>query len=157
MANQNYLTENEVIKGVENYLSQKGQTTRKRLIKKADACSKQHGVDLVFKLENNRGNGNWYFIEAKGNKRSDGNKMKSAFNTNIRWAISQIILRIRVDSTKNNYIYGIAVPQYEIDKCIQMIRDNWALKHLKIRLYGVHYSGDALTATEYVPSKIYIP
>ncbi|BDF67562.1 hypothetical protein CE91St43_15340 [Oscillospiraceae bacterium] len=110
MVNQDYLSEDEVIKGVENYLSQKGQTKRKRLITKAAASSKQHGIDLVFKFENDHGNGNWYFIEAKGNKRSDGAAMKSAFNTNFRWAISQIILRIKVDSTKNNYIYGIAVP-----------------------------------------------
>ena len=68
MTNQDYLSEDEVIKGVQNYLSQKGQTARKRLITKAAASSRQHGVDLVFKLENDRGNGNWYFIEAKGNK-----------------------------------------------------------------------------------------
>ena len=68
MTNQDYLSEDEVIKGVQNYLSQKGQTARKRLITKAAASSRQHGVDLVSKLENDRGNGNWYFIEAKGNK-----------------------------------------------------------------------------------------
>ncbi len=155
MENQDYLSEDEIIKGVENYLSQKGRTVRKRLIKKATASSKQHGIDLVFKLENDRGNGNWYFIEAKGNKRSDGAAMKSAFHTNFRWAISQIVLRIKVDPRKYNYIYGIAVPQCEIDKCIQMIHDNWALKHLKIRLYGVSSCGDTLFANEYVPSKIY--
>ena len=58
MENQDYLSEDEIIKGVENYLSQKGRTVRKRLIKKATASSKQHGIDLVFKLENDRGNGN---------------------------------------------------------------------------------------------------
>ena len=158
MATRDFLTEDEVIQGVTNFLSQKGRTTQKRLINKSDAKTKQHGVDLKFKLENDKKNGNWYIIEAKGNLRSDGTKMLSASNTNLRWAISQIILRITVDSRNNNYIYGIAMPKSDVVKSINsdLIKNNWALKHLKIRFYG-SFRDDAgnLTATEYLPSQIY--
>ncbi len=155
MDNADFLTENEVIQGVANYLAQKGRTSQKRLIRKSDATTKQHGVDLLFKLENDKGNGNWYYIEAKGNVKASGDPMSSTWNTNFRWAISQIILRIKVDSTRNNYIYGIAMPRSDIEKCIKLIQDNWALKKLKIRLYGAYRDGEILTAIEYTPSKIY--
>lgn len=82
--------------------------------------------------------------------------MSSPSNKNFRWAISQIILHIKVDSTKYNYSYGIAMPQSDIEKCIRLIRGNWALKHLKIRLYGAFYNKQGrLTAVEYLPDKIY--
>jgi len=157
MTTKDYLTENEVIEGVKNYLEQKGKTAQKRVINISDAKKKEHGVDLAVKLENNQKRGNWYFIEAKGNKRADGTIMRSSYNTNFRWAISQIILRIKVDSTRNNYIYGIAMPKSDIEKCIQLIRENWALKHLKIRLYGSFYDENAgkFMAKEYLPREIY--
>ena len=61
-----------------------------------------------------------------------------------------------MNSTKNNYIYGIAIPNSEIDHAIKLIHDNWALKHLKIRLSGAYYNDeDKLTATEYYPEEIY--
>ena len=156
-ATRDFLTENEVIEGVKNYLEQKGNTTNKRLINKSDAEKKERGVDLVIKLENMQKRGNWYFIEAKGNKRSDGSIMRSSYNTNFRWAVSQIILRIRVDSRRNNYIYGIAMPKSDIEKCIKLISKNWALKHLKIRLYGAYYDENKgeFTAKEYLPKDIY--
>ena len=150
------LTENEVIEAVTNYLKNKGRTEVKQVIHKSDASQKEHGVDLKIKLANNKGRGNYYFIEAKGNKRSDGTPMSSAFNTNFRWAISQIVFRIKVDSTKNNYIYGIALPNSEIQSAINLIHDNWALKHLKIRLYGAYRNdNDELIAIEYCPEDIY--
>ena len=158
MSTRDFLTEDEVIQGVTNYLSQKGRTTQKRLINKSDAKTKQHGVDLKFKLENNKKNGNWYIIEAKGNLKSDGTKMRSASNTNLRWAISQIILRITVDSRNNNYIYGIAMPKSDVENAIKLdlIKNNWALKHLKIRFYGAFQDDNGnLTAQEYLPSQIY--
>lgn len=154
MNTKDLLTEDEVIKAVENYLSQKGHTSNKRLINKADAKKKQRGVDLIFKLENAKKNGNWYFIEAKGNLKSDGTPMRSSYNTNFRWAVSQIVLRIQVDSRNNNYIYGIAMPNSEIEKCIKLFGGNWALRHLKIRLYGAYKNGDELTAKEYLPKDI---
>ena len=58
MVQRDFLTENQVIQGVENYLKQKGRTSHKRVICKADAKKKEHGVDLVVKLENERKNGN---------------------------------------------------------------------------------------------------
>ncbi len=156
MAVRDLLTENEVIQGVENYLRQKGTTQRRRIINKSDAGKKEHGVDLYIKLENESGNGNRYFIEAKGNKKADGSIMKSSCNTNFRWAISQIILRIKVDPRKNNYIYGIAMPKSDVEKCMESIRENWALKHLKIRLFGAYHDENGqLTAIEYLPRHIY--
>lgn len=155
MDDRDWLTEDEVIAGVENYLKQKGRTENKRVINKSSAKKKEHGVDLVMKLENSSGNGNWYFIEAKGNVRSDGKKMKSLCKTNFRWALSQIILRIRIDSRNYNYNYGIAMPKSDIEKCIPLINGNWALKELKIRLYGAFYDEGQLTAKEYLPATIY--
>ena len=156
MCTADYLTENQVIKGVQNYLHNKGRTTQKRVINKSDAATKEPGVDLLIKLENDKKHGNWYFIEAKGNLKADGTAMKSSYLTNFRWAISQIILRIKVDSRHNNYIYGIAMPRSDIKKCIKLIHENWALKHLKIRLYGAYIDDNGeLTALEYLPSEIY--
>ena len=150
------LTENEVIDAVINYLNSKGNTQITKILRRSDASQKQHGVDLQVKLVNEKGNGNNYFIEAKGNKKSDGAIMRSSANTNFRWAISQILLRIKVDSTKNNYIYGIAIPNSEIKNAIKLIHDNWALKKLKIRLYGAYYNENGeLNAIEYCPSDIY--
>ena len=156
MQELDYLTEDEVVKGVENYLLSKGKTTSKRVITKADAAKKEHGVDLKIKLENDQKRGNIYFIEAKGNKRADGRKMRSTWNTNFRWSISQIILRMNVDSRNNNYIYGIAVPNAHISGCIKLIEENWALKHLKLRLYGAYWDNGQLTAKEYCPKDIYV-
>jgi len=150
------LTEEQVIEGVINYFKTKGITKIKEVRQKANTANKQHGVDLKLKLKNEKGNGNNYLIEAKGTLRADGSVMRSSTNTNFRWAISQIILRINVDSTKYNYIYGIAMPNSEIKKCVRLIRDNWALKYLKIRLYGAFYDENGqLTAVEYSPKNIY--
>lgn len=115
------LTEDEVIEAVTNYLNTKGNTEIRKIVHRSDASRKEHGVDLQIKLSNEKGNGNNYFIEAKGNKRADGTPMRSTANTNFRWAISQIILRITVDSTKKNYIYGIALPNFEIKRAIKLI------------------------------------
>lgn len=155
MQHKDLLTENEVIQGVESFLKQKGTTSHKRVIHKADAEKKEHGVDLVLKLENENKRGNWYFIEAKGNLKADGSKMKSSCNTNFRWALSQIILRIEVNPTKYNYNYGIALPRSDAERCKKLIKKNWAMKYLKIRLYGVFYKDGQLTAEEYLPKDIY--
>jgi len=155
MEDRDWLTEDEVIEGVKNYLMQKGCTVQRRVIKASSAANKERGVDLIMKLENSSGNGNWYFIEAKGNVRSDGRKMSSRCKTNFRWAISQIILRINVNSRNYNYNYGIAMPKSDIEKCIELIRENWALEHLKIRLYGAFCVEGQFTAKEYLPNNIY--
>lgn len=156
MKKRDWLTENEVIAGVENFLMQKGRTANKRLISKSDAEKKEQGADLRFKLENERKNGNMYIIEAKGSLKADGSKMKSSSRTNFRWAISQIILRIEVDSRKYNYIYGIAMPKSDIEHNMKLIQNNWALKYLKIRLYGAFRDKEGqLTAIEYLPKNIY--
>ena len=100
-------------------------------------------------------NYNYIFIEAKGNLKADGSRMKSSCNTSFRWALSQGILRIEVDSRKYNHIYCIALPRSDAERCRKRIQNNWALKHLKIRLYGAFYEGNQLTAVEYLPKDIY--
>ncbi len=156
MSDRDLLTEDQVIQGVENFLRQKGRTVQKILIKKSSASKKERGVDLIFKLQNERKWGNRYFIEAKGNLKADGSEMTSTYNTNFRWALSQIILRIKVDSRRYNYIYGIAMPRSDVEKCIGLICDNWALRYLKIRLYGSFYDDEGnLTAKEYLPKYLY--
>ena len=47
------------------------------------------------------------------------------------------------------------MPKSDIDKCKKLIQENWALKHLKIRLYGAFFENEELTAIEYLPSDIY--
>lgn len=130
---------------------QKGRTENKRVRISADAEKMQHGVDLAVNLGNNR-----YFIEAKGTVRSNGELMRSRFNTNFRWAISQIILRVATDSTNYADIYAIAVPENKIENCKKLIHENVALKMLKIRLFGAYRteSGE-LFAKEYKPKDIY--
>ena len=110
MTNRDLLTENEVIQGVINFLDQKGITKSKRILNRANAEKKEHGIDLKFTLENRAKNGNKYIIEAKGNKNTNGTIMRSMYDTNFRWVLSQIVLRIKVNPTKYNYIYGIAMP-----------------------------------------------
>ena len=61
MQGLDYLTEDEVIEGVANYLLQKGKTTNKQVIRMADTASKEHGVDLKIKLANDQNKGNLYF------------------------------------------------------------------------------------------------
>ena len=59
------LTENEVIDAVISYFNTKGRTEVKKVVSRADASQKEHGVDLQIKLANAKGNGNKYFIEPK--------------------------------------------------------------------------------------------
>ena len=81
--------------------------------------------------------------------------MSSRCQTSFRWALSQIILRIEVDPRNYNHNYGIAMPKSDIEKCIDLISGNCALKHLKIRLDGAFYDKGQLTAKEYLPTDIY--
>lgn len=134
----------------------KGRTSNRRVINEANAEIKEHGIDLCFKLSNDAGRGNLYMIEVKGNLKSDGLAMKSNFLTNFRSAISEIVLRIKVDSTRNSYIYGIAIPDSEFSRCKHLIENNWALKHLKIRIYGAYrLDKNTFDANEYTPKDIY--
>lgn len=66
MVQRDFLTENQVIQGVENYLKQKGRTSHKRVICKADAEKKKPGVDLIVKLENERKMETGILLKQKG-------------------------------------------------------------------------------------------
>ena len=147
-----WLTDDETALGALNFLSQKGRTVNKRLLKHA---KQPHGIDLVVKLENEKGRGNRYFITAKGNLQYDGTKVRPFIDPVLYLALMQMILRINVSSTRYNYIYGVAVPESEIPQCIALIRGNKAFMQLKIRLYGVYTEKGRLCATEYLPKEIY--
>ena len=145
------MTENQVINGVENYLLQKGKTENKRVVSHSDAERKEHGIDIHVKLGDNR-----YYIEAKGSVKSDGSRMLSAFDTNFRWAISQIVLRMTTDPTNYANVYGIAVPDDKIPRCKKMIQNNKGLSLLKLRLFGAFINDDGVPfANEYLPKDIY--
>ena len=62
---------------------------------------------------------------------------------------------VRCCPRKYNHIYGIALPKSDAERCRNLIKKNWALKHLKIRLYGAFYKDGQLTAVEYLPKDIY--
>lgn len=154
------LTEDEVIQGTATYLLGKGKTTKTEIRKIARASRKEHGVDLCVYKGTPEGRGNLYFVEAKGNLKVAKDNLreakKSNFLTEFRWGISQIILRIDYASNKNNRIYGIAIPKTEPPRCLRLIRDNWALKTLGIRLFCAYRDDNGeLFAQELTPSKIY--
>ena len=149
------LAENDVIKGVKNFLLAKGKTSRSDVRCSANAEKKEHGIDLKIYKGTANGRGNIYHIEAKGDILASGDKKKTNFLTEFRWAVSQIILRINHPSNKNNRIYGIAIPAYEKDRCIKLIKNNWALKELGIRLYCAYKKDGKLTADEYTPKDLY--
>ena len=46
-------------------------------------------------------------------------------------------------------------PMCKSKNAIELIESNWALKHLKLRLYGAYWENGQLTAKEYCPKAIY--
>ena len=96
-----------------------------------------------------------YYIEAKGVLRAkDDAEKKSRFDTEFRFAISQIILRMKELSTAT--IYGIAVPKTEKDYRLKLLKNNKGLKTLKMRLYFAYQAENGeCYAEELTPKDIY--
>ncbi len=129
------MNEDNVIDGVINYLKEKNRKRDSfRVIHRSYAKDGDHGIDLKCAAYSGKLISNRYYIEAKGTlKAKDNSEKKSKFETEFRWAISQIILQM--SELSGATVYGIAVPQTEKDSCLRLMRDNRGLKKLGVRLY----------------------
>ena len=150
------MNEDDVVKGVKNYLEFKNSHRDDFVVKKvASAEKREKGVDLYGYCKSGKNKSNRYYIEAKGTlKASDNSKKKSSFNTEFRWAVSQIVLRM--EEFNNAAIYGIAIPKEKKDGCLRLMRKSKGLAKLKVRLYLADKDENGkLFAEEMNPSDIY--
>ena len=129
------MNEDNVIDGVVNYLKEKnGHRDGFRVLHRSRAKDGDKGIDLKCAAYSHGIISNRYYIEAKGTlKAEDNSEKKSDFRTEFRWAISEIILRMKELSAAT--VYGIAIPEAEKDKCLRLMSNNKGLKKLGVRLY----------------------
>lgn len=150
------MNENDVVEGVWNYLKDKhGSRDGFKYLERADAKKGDHGVDLKCAAYSGKLISNRYYIEAKGTlKAKDNSPKKSKFQTEFRWAVSQIVLRMQEWSKAT--IYGIAVPATEKESCLKIMRSSKGLKLLGVRLFLAYEANDGkYYAEEMKPGKIY--
>ncbi len=150
------MNEDNVIDGVINYLKDKNRHRDGfKIIHRSYAKDGDHGIDLKGVAYSGRRQSNRYYIEAKGTLRAkDDSEKKSKFETEFRWAISQIVLQMSELSSAS--VFGIAVPMTEKEDCLRLMRNNKGLKKLKIRLYLAYKgSNGEYYAEELKPSQIY--
>lgn len=150
------MNEDNVIDGVINYLKEKNRHRDNfKVLHRSYAKDGDHGIDLKCAAYSNNIISNRYYIEAKGTlKAKDNSTKKSKFETEFRWAISQIILQMKEFSSATNY--GIAVPESEKTNCLRLMRDNKGLKKLGIRLYLTYKAENGeYFAKELTPKDIY--
>lgn len=150
------MNEDNVIDGVINYLKAKNRHRDRFEIKhRSYAKDGDHGIDLSCLAYSGKKRSNRYYIEAKGTlKAKDNSEKKSKFETEFRWAISQIILQMTEHS--NATVYGIAVPETEKDNCLRLMSNNKGLKKLKVRLYLAYKEQNGeYFAKELKPKDIY--
>lgn len=124
-----------MIDGVVNYLREKHRHRDGfRVLHRSYAKDGDKGIDLKCAAYSNGIISNRYYIEAKGTlKAKDNSEKKSKFETEFRWAISQIILQMKELSSAT--VYGIAIPESEKDDCLKLMSDNKGLAKLKVRLF----------------------
>lgn len=129
------MNEDNVLDGVINYLKEKNRHRDGfKVLKRCYAKDGDQGIDLKCAAYSGKTISNWYYIEAKGTlKAKDNSEKKSKFETEFRWAISQIVLQMKELSSAT--VYGIAVPETEEASCLRLMRDNKGLKRLGVRLY----------------------
>ncbi len=150
------MNEDNVIDGVINYLKDKN---RKRddfkILHRSYAKDGDHGIDIKCAAYSGDTISNRFYIEAKGTLRAkDNSEKKSKFETEFRWAISQIILQMKELSAATTY--GIAIPKTEEDDCLRLMRSNKGLKKLGVRLYLAYKAENGeYYAEEMKPSEIY--
>ncbi len=150
------MNEDNVIDGVVNYLKDKKRYRDDfRVLYRAFAKDRDWGIDLKCAAYSRGRISNRYYIEAKGTLRAkDNSEKKSRFETEFRWAISQIVLQMHELSTAT--VYGIAVPETEEEDCLELMRDNKGLKKLKVRLYlSYKKENGEYYARELTPKDIY--
>lgn len=150
------MNEDNVIDGTINYLKDKNRHRDSfKVLKRCYARDGDHGIDIKCAAYSNSKISNRYYIEAKGTlKAKDNSEKKSKFETEFRWAFSQLILDMNELSTAT--VYGIAVPETEKDNCLKLMRNNKGLKRLKIRLYLAYKDDNGeYYAKELKPKDIY--
>lgn len=151
------MNEDNVIDGVINYLKDNLHSRGRgcRIVHRSYAKDGDHGIDIKAYATSNGIVSTRYYIEAKGTlKAKDDAEKKSRFDTEFRFAISQIILRMKELSTAT--IYGIAVPKTEKDYCLKLLKNNKGLKTLKMRLYFAYQAKNGeYYAEELTPKDIY--
>lgn len=150
------MNEDNVIDGVVNYLKDKNRHRENfKIVHRSYAKDGDHGIDLKCAAYSGKRMSNRYYIEAKGTlKAKDNSEKKSKFETEFRWAISQIILQMNELSDAS--VFGIAIPRTEKSDCLKLMKNNKGLKKLKVRLY-LSYKADngEYFAEEMTPSEIY--
>lgn len=150
------MNEDNVIDGVVNYLKGKNRHRDNfKITHRSYAKDGDHGIDLKCVAYSGKRMSNRYYIEAKGTlKAKDNSEKKSKFETEFRWAISQIILQMNELSDASTF--GIAVPKTEKADCLRLMENNKGLKKLKIRLYLAYKADNGeYFAEEMKPSDIY--
>ena len=150
------MNEDNVIDGVVNYLKDKNRHRDSfKITHRSYAKDGDHGIDLKCVAYSGKRMSNRYYIEAKGTlKAKDNSEKKSKFETEFRWAISQIILQMNELSDAS--IFGIAVPKTEKADCLRLMKNNKGLKKLKVRLYLAYKADNGeYFAEEMKPSDIY--
>lgn len=150
------MNEDDVLVGVANFLKHKNRHRDNFIIDHlASAKEREHGIDLKAHAMSGRRISNRYYIEAKGTLKAKDNTPKSSqFETEFRWAVSQIILQMTEFSGAT--VFGIAVPKTEKANCLRLMRHNKGLKKLKIRLYLTYRAENGeFFAEELTPKEIY--
>ena len=150
------MNEDDVIDGVINFLKDKNRKRDDfRVLHRSYAKNGDHGIDIKCAAYSGKAISNRYYIEAKGTLRArDNSEKKSKFETEFRWAISQIILQMR--EVSGAATYGIAVPMTEKESCLRLMRSNKGLKKLRVRLYLAYKTENGeYFAEELKPGKIY--
>lgn len=150
------MNEDNVIDGVINFLREKNRHRDDfRVLHRAYAKDGDKGIDLKCAAYSKGIISNRYYIEAKGTlKAKDNSEKRSKFETEFRWAISQIILQMKEFSEAA--CYGIAVPESEKDDCLKLMQDNKGLAKLKVRLYLAYKAENGeYFAEEMLPKEIH--
>lgn len=150
------MNEDDVIEGTINYLKDKNRHRDSfKVIQRCYAKDGDHGIDIKCAAYSGDTISNRFYIEAKGTlKAKDNSEKKSKFETEFRWAISQIILQMKELSAAT--AYGIAIPKTEKEDCLRLMRGNKGLKKLGVRLYLAYKADNGeYYADEMKPSEIY--
>ena len=151
------INEDNVIDGVVNYLKDRHRHRDGfRVLHRSYAKDGDKGIDLKCAAYSNGVISNRFYVEAKGNlKAKDDSGKKTKFETEFRWAISQIVLQMKELSDAT--VYGIAIPEAEKDKCLRLMSNNKGLKKLGVRLYLSYKAENGeYFAKEMKPKDIYL-
>ena len=116
------INEDNVIDGVVNYLKDKCRHRDGfKVLHRSYAKDGDKGIDLKCAAYSGGVISNRFYVEAKGNlKAKDNSEKKTKFETEFRWAVSQIILQMNELSSAT--VYETAIPEGEKEKCLQLMQ-----------------------------------